>query len=312
MMKNLFEQRLGARYGLVRLRRYPVLANLDDAQLRQVSQRLLTVPPGRWLLLPGQRLAGSLLLLRGKVRTYAPDGRIAHRSRAARRPLYPGRQGLSTLSWVRLLHLPEAMLTSQADASAESVADDPELWAHRLLGAPLMRRLPPAQWQRLFREWRAEAFSPGDVLMEEGALAEDFLVLKAGQAEVRRQGQVLSALSAGDFCGEDALITDARRNATVTAVSDGIVLRLPKDRFLRLLADQVIRFRSPQTLGETLDLDALHRVSDLRDLASRLDSGKSYRVCGGRRAERALAAFILIQKGFDAWAVDEHLESQGP
>jgi CRP-like cAMP-binding protein len=45
------------------------------------------------------------------------------------------------------------------------------------------------------------------------------LLISSGEAEVRREGELLATLGPGDFAGEVGVMSDARRNATVTATA---------------------------------------------------------------------------------------------
>ncbi len=54
-------------------------------------------------------------------------------------------------------------------------------------------------------------------LIDEGAFAHEFLLITAGSAEVRRDGELVAELGPGDFAGEIGVLRDARRNATVEA-----------------------------------------------------------------------------------------------
>jgi CRP/FNR family transcriptional regulator, cyclic AMP receptor protein len=58
------------------------------------------------------------------------------------------------------------------------------------------------------------------ILIDEGSFAHEFLLIEAGTAEVRRGDEPIAELGPGDFAGEIGVIQGARRNATVTAVTD--------------------------------------------------------------------------------------------
>ena len=64
---------------------------------------------------------------------------------------------------------------------------------------------------------------PGTVIMHEGALGMEVLLIAAGQAEVSRRTphgeRVVATLGAGDIVGEMSLLGRQRRSATVTAVT---------------------------------------------------------------------------------------------
>jgi CRP-like cAMP-binding protein len=67
----------------------------------------------------------------------------------------------------------------------------------------------------------------GRVLVSEGALGNEFMILVEGSAEVRQGDRVIATLGRGDLVGEMALLAERgarrRRNATVTAVTDAVV-----------------------------------------------------------------------------------------
>lgn len=59
----------------------------------------------------------------------------------------------------------------------------------------------------------------GTTLAAEGRFAYEFFAIRAGTAEVTREGSVLGTLGPGDFFGEIGLLSTDRRVATVTATS---------------------------------------------------------------------------------------------
>jgi CRP-like cAMP-binding protein len=87
----------------------------------------------------------------------------------------------------------------------------------------------------------------GTVLTVEGKPGREFCILVSGEADVRRRGKPLALLSAGDFFGEIALILDAPRSATVTAMSDVRLLVIGQNAFRRLLHE------SPAIQGKVLE-----------------------------------------------------------
>jgi CRP-like cAMP-binding protein len=64
----------------------------------------------------------------------------------------------------------------------------------------------------------------GTRLIDEGTFAHEFLLIKAGSADVRRGGELLAQLGPGDFAGEIGVMQSARRNATVTASTELTVI----------------------------------------------------------------------------------------
>lgn len=290
------------------LKRFEAFEALAAAELSGVARhtQIISIPANRWVLREGRTLSGSYYLVQGRVRLFSPATVVGHRSRDARSPLYPGHAAIRTLTAVRLLHVDTAsvaLLLGRADLQPKQEVLLP--WEQRFLGSPLMRRLDAGVWQKLFSELDERPFAAGDDLIAEGDPASEFMVLKSGRAVVRRAGRTLAQLVPGDFFGEDALITNGRRNATVSALEAGAVLRLPKDRFVALLLDRVVRFAECSDAGINLDIGEPGALAQLRQTLTALDPKQRYQVIGGHPEERALATFILAQKGLDAWAMAE-------
>ncbi len=274
-----------------------------DAALRHAQ--VLQAPAQRWLLRPGRRLSGRYYLIRGTVRLFSPQRDVRPRSAAARLPLYPGCEAMFTRGTVELLRVDAAAIASLLSAarSHPGTRDSP-VWERRFMDAPLLRRLDAGVWQQLLSALTERPFEEGDRLVVEGSAAHDFFVLKSGHAAVRRRGQTLAHLGPGDFFGEDALLLNARRNATVTATRKGSVLRLPKARFMDLLVDNLVRFVDGADEGVCIDIGQDGALARLRESILSLDPKSRYRIVGGEPRERALATFILNQKGFDARPVE--------
>jgi CRP-like cAMP-binding protein len=77
----------------------------------------------------------------------------------------------------------------------------------------------------------------GQVLVKEGERGLEFFVIVSGRAAVSRTGRKVGELGPGDFFGELALLIDAERNATVTALSPMEAIVLSRREFEAALAD---------------------------------------------------------------------------
>jgi CRP-like cAMP-binding protein len=75
----------------------------------------------------------------------------------------------------------------------------------------------------------------GKLLVREGSLGRDFMVIVDGAVDVSRQGHKINALGPGDFIGEMALISGAPRNATVTTTRPSSLLVVTERQFWDLL-----------------------------------------------------------------------------
>jgi CRP/FNR family transcriptional regulator, cyclic AMP receptor protein len=75
----------------------------------------------------------------------------------------------------------------------------------------------------------------GKTLMREGDRGREFFVLVDGSAEVRKRGDKLATLRAGDFFGEIALVSQRPRTATVTTTTPARALVVTEQSFRSLL-----------------------------------------------------------------------------
>lgn len=75
----------------------------------------------------------------------------------------------------------------------------------------------------------------GKVLIREGDRGREFFVIVSGEVEVRRKGRKVATLGPGTFFGEMALLSQAPRSATVTALTPLDVLVIMDRAFVGLL-----------------------------------------------------------------------------
>ena len=75
----------------------------------------------------------------------------------------------------------------------------------------------------------------GKLLVREGSLGRDFMVIVEGAVDVSRKGHKINVLGPGDFIGEMALISGAPRNATVTTTRNSSLLVVTERQFWDLL-----------------------------------------------------------------------------
>jgi CRP/FNR family cyclic AMP-dependent transcriptional regulator len=87
----------------------------------------------------------------------------------------------------------------------------------KLRPVELFADLSPRELRRLSAMTDEIVVPRGTRLINEGTFAHEFLLITAGRAEVRRDGELVAELGPGDFAGEIGVMRDARRNATVVA-----------------------------------------------------------------------------------------------
>jgi len=130
--------------------------------------------------------------------------------------------------------------------------------------AEVFAPLPPAARTFIAARLEPRALAGGDVLIREGDHADSLYVIAVGRLRVTidRDGgghKVLAELGRGDVVGEMAMITNEPRSATVTAVRDSQILRLPTDAFVQLVREH------PDALRELTTQIVRRLVRSLRE-----------------------------------------------
>lgn len=100
--------------------------------------------------------------------------------------------------------------------------------------------IKPDEVQEIIMNSRIKTYPVDTVLCHEDAIEHTFYMILEGNFEVTKtihnsEKRLLKSLSAGDFFGEMALIHNAPRAATVTSLTNAVVLELDKEGFDRVL-----------------------------------------------------------------------------
>lgn len=195
----------------------------------------------------------------------------------------------------------------------------------------LFANLPPAHFDSLYQRFERLAVKKGQVVVRQGDIGDYYYVIDRGRAEVTREvggaAMPLAELSVGEAFGEDALVSHEPRNATVTMLTDGILLRLNKADFEALLEAPLLH---PVTMAEAADMAGVQWIdvrfpaefrahalpgarniplNEIRDAAALFDPKNRYIVyCqSGRRS--AVAAFLLSQRGLNVSVLEGGLKT---
>ncbi|MYM62465.1 cyclic nucleotide-binding domain-containing protein [Pseudomaricurvus sp. HS19] len=151
------------------------------------------------------------------------------------------------LSWSQVAeHLRLAAVEEQGDAAGN-------LWLDRLLGSNLFLKVSPTNIGRVLQKLEPREVRAGDVIIREGAAGDCCYFVQSGEARVTRgsAAEPLAVVGAGHCFGEDALLKESPRNATVTMLSDGVLLVLQQQDFLSLLREpEVALCTLPQAAEE--------------------------------------------------------------
>lgn len=111
----------------------------------------------------------------------------------------------------------------------------------RFQGIDFLAPLGAEALEALARRVRPVAFGSGEAIVREGEPGTDFYLLERGEVSVTVDGGAkpheIARLTTGDFFGEMSLMTGETRRATVVALGDVQAVRVDKDSFREVLAE---------------------------------------------------------------------------
>jgi len=219
------------------------------------------------------------------------------------------------------------------EAASDVTLDKSELM-ERIRRSPLFTGIPDENIELMLEHMETVPMRSGEAVVREGEEGDYYYLLVSGAADViRRVGggppKVVATLDEPGGFGEEALISNAKRNATVTMKKSGTVMRLSKDDFSDYVKDPMLSWFSPMEAQQKVAKGAkwidvrpepestkshLHGaisipMEKLREKAEELDKEKSY-ICYCRNGRlSSTAAFLLRQNGISAGVLRGGLQS---
>ena len=330
------------------LRRFAPLDGLRRENLGALSRKTVIrrLDSGRVLFKEGDSDNRTFYLVSGDVELRAGERTVATiqgGSPDARNPLAPGQprrftaRALSDIEYISIdSELLDVLLTwdqtgtyEVAEISGETAASEDDDWMTVLLQTKAFHQIPPANIQALFLRMERVNCKAGDVIIKQGDDGDYFYVITRGKCVVtretplNREGIRLAELGVGESFGEEALVADTRRNATVAMQTDGSLMRLAKADFQELLNEPLLRWveldkardlvsRGAQWLDvrlpsefENFHLDAAINVPlyFIRMKLRTLDQGTPYVVVCDTGRRSSAGAFLLSERGFEAYCL---------
>jgi CRP-like cAMP-binding protein len=320
------------------LKRDNLAALARKVQVRELSPQQLLFREGDTEKRTIYVVSGTLELVdQGEVQETIEGGTDSARNPVS--PMFPRRVTARARNRVQYISIDsdllDVMLTWDQTGSYEvselqgnsSVGSDD--WMTMLLQTKAFHKIPPANIQAIFMRMQQINYKSGDVVIKQGSEGDFFYVLTRGKALVTREtplnkdGIKLAELGVGDTFGEEALISDAKRNATVTMLSDGAVMRLGKEDFKRLLNEPMLDWVSQgeaeeivRAGGQWLDVRLPSEFENhhldgalniplyfIRLKINTLDRNKKYVVCCDTGRRSSAGAYILSERGYHAYVL---------
>ena len=209
-------------------------------------------------------------------------------------------------------------------------------WMTRILQSKAFLQVPPANIQALFMRVQEVPVKAGDTIIKQGDDGDFYYIIKHGKCKVTRTSKVntqltLATLKEGDAFGEEALLSDAKRNANIIMETDGALMRLSKQDFNSLLKEPMLcwvtnaeaeKMVKEGAIWLDVRLESEHSNAGipgsiniplfmLRMKAETLDPNKQYILyCDSSRRSSA-GAFLLSERGLRAFCLKGGLVGRG-
>jgi CRP-like cAMP-binding protein len=336
------------------LRRFSPFEGMKKDNLDALSRKIsvIKLPANRVLFKEGDKekrsfwLLSGLLELRENERTIAMIRAGSPEARNPIAPQLPRKVSARAVDPIECLavdsELLDMMITWDQTGTYEvaelqaqigtNIGDD---WMTTLLQTQAFQRIPPANIQAIFMRMQRTNTLAGETIIQQGSEGDYFYAIVSGKCLVTREtpmnrsGLKLAELAVGDTFGEEALISEAKRNATITMLTDGVLMRLNKQDFRALMNEPLVQWLNYPQAKEMVAKGArwldVRLPSEFQNLAidgslniplyfirlkiSTLNRANKYvTYCDtGRRS--SAAAFILMERGFDAYVLRGGLDS---
>lgn len=324
------------------LRAFTPLDGLKRANLTALSKKtdVRLLASGQSLFTIGDSDKRTFYLVSGHLQLTDKNGNTkvveggTEEARSPLAPMLPRRYTATALNEVRFISIDTDLLdvmltwdqTGDYEVSELRGDDNGESadWMTTLLQTKAFHRIPPGNIQAIFMRMQQVNYRRGDIVIKQGDDGDFFYVITKGRCHVTREtplnqeGIKLAELGPGDTFGEEALISEATRNATVIMATDGALMRLGKDDFKKLLNEPMLDWvdhdqaqqlvaqggrwldvRLPSEFEANHEPDAINiPLYFIRLKLNALDPNVTYVLCCDTGRRSSAAAFILNERGF--------------
>ena len=333
------------------------ICELTEANFQELVKQiqLESIVAGENLFKRGDNDKNTYYLINGEVTLTDGNGtekKLNHRSTQCRFPLdhhRPRHYTVTADTDLRFLkidnNLLDVLLTWDQNAGyvVQNIGDDDANqdvdendWMSKILQSKLFYNVPAANIQSMFAKIQATPVKKDDVIMNQGEPGDYYYMIKEGRCAVIRDAietgnkpVKIAELIAGQGFGEEALISDTPRNATVKMLTDGVLMRLSKDEFNQLLKAPILKTVNFEEASEMVTSGAIwldvrllseHQNSNiagsiniplflLRLNTAKLMNNKQYIVYCDSGSRSSSAAFILSERGIDSYVLEGGLQN---
>lgn len=299
---------------------------------------------GNTLFKQGDHDNQTYFLLSGKLTLRFVNGvekLLDTRSSHARGPLVPEQPRQATAiaaSPVEILKIDSELLddlvyhhTARDYKVTELEVEAANDWMTKFLQSKVFLKLPAENIQALMMHLEELPVSAGQIIIRQGDDDGFYYIVKSGRCKVTRRHtshdreMELAILTAGSGFGEEAIISNNRRGATATMLTDGCLMRLSRSDFTSLLVEPLlveVEYADVFDKKDYVFLDARPyddyiqdgiphslniSLTEMRSKLHTLDHKKIYVICSNTGNRAAAAAFLLGQQGIDTLVLNHGL-----
>ncbi len=336
-----------------KLRHFVPLFEMSQDNLNELANKtsIETLAADKKLFSQGEQDNFTYYLLNGEVEFIDSDGNkssLASKSKQCRYPLEHHQPRQKTAISKTEIHyfkidndLLDVLLTWDQNKNyivneIGSNEDNENDWMTQILQLEIFRQIPPANIQAMFQRIQSLPVKKDEVIIKQGDEGDFYYIIKSGSCRVIQNSKEtgdkelkIADLEAGIGFGEDALISNSPRNASIIMNTDGSLMRLAKDDFIELLKEPILKTVNFNEAEEMVNNGAMwldvRLVSEhnnknipgsmhiplflLRLNANKLSHDPKYIVYCDTGSRSASATYILNEKGYDAYLLEGGLIS---
>ena len=338
-----------------KLRQFVPLAELSHDNFNDLVNKIVieVLPASKKLFNRGDEDEFSYYLLNGELELTDEEGNktaLISKSKQCRFPIdhnQPRKQTAITKTEIHYFKINnnflDVLLTWDQNKNYivneinNDVADDDNDWMTQLLKLEIFHKIPPANIQAMFQRIQSLPVKKDDVIIKQGDKGDFYYIIQSGSCRVMRNSEEtgnkeikVADIDAGNGFGEDALISETPRNATVIMNTDGALMRLAKDDFIELLKEPIlntVNFSDAEEMVKNgsiwLDVRLPSEFQNknipgsiniplflLRLNAEKLSNERKYIVYCDTGSRSASATYILNERGYEAYLLEGGLNNK--
>ncbi len=321
------------------------LDTLTSTQLKALISKctIQDIADNEILFQQGEKDNKGIFIISGSATIYAPNGstiKVTAGDELAKTALahhQPRQVTVKSKNSLKVLSVNAEMLDlflswNQQTSCDTSKAQEQDYWISCLLGSPVFSKLSIENILALTRDMREIEVKKNQTIITQGEIHDYYYIIKKGRCQVSRkigenkESQIIAELNVGQGFGEESLITDRRRNASITMMEDGLLICMSKKELFEYILNPILsyisfkfykRHQKSMTLIDVRSPDEFKRgalpgsinvpLPVLRLKANGLHKNRLYIVCSSDGKRSAVAAYLLIQQGLRITTLKEKL-----